>query len=124
MIEIAREKANAQNIKNITFKHLGIDEFSASDQTFDAVLGLSILHLLDNKEEVIEKVHKMLKPGGIFVSNTACLRGILRLVATISPIGNFLGFMPLVEVFTVKELKDNLINTGFEIDYEWQPGKN
>jgi len=47
--------------------------FVLADQTLDAVLGLSILHLLDNKEEVIAKVHRTLKPGGIFVTSTACI---------------------------------------------------
>ena len=64
MIEIARGKADANNVENVTFRPSSIDELSAADQSFDAVLGLSILHLLDNKEEVISKVHRMLKPGG------------------------------------------------------------
>ena len=51
MIEIAQGKADANNVENVTFKRSTIDEFSVSDQTLDAVLGLSILHLLDNKEE-------------------------------------------------------------------------
>ncbi len=66
MIEIAQGKAEAKNVQNVTFKRSTIDEFSESDQGFDAVLGLSILHLLDNKDEVIAKVYKMLKPGGMF----------------------------------------------------------
>ena len=65
MIEIAQGKADAKNVKNVTFEQSTIEEFSVSDQTLDAVLGLSILHLLDNKEEIIAKVHKMLKPGEI-----------------------------------------------------------
>ncbi len=36
----------------------------------DMVLGLSILHLLENKAEVMAKVHRMLKPGGVFVAST------------------------------------------------------
>ena len=31
--------------------------------------------------------------------------------------------MPLVNVFTRKELEDSLTNAGFAIDYQWQPGK-
>ncbi len=46
MIEIAQCKADAKNIKNITFEQSTIDKFSMSDHTFDVVLGLSILHLL------------------------------------------------------------------------------
>ena len=73
MIEIAQAKADADNVKNIAFKRSGIDEYWVPDQTFDAVLALSILHLLGDKEEVISKVHKMLKPGGVFVTSTVCI---------------------------------------------------
>ncbi len=124
MIEIAQGKADAQNIENITFQQSKIDEFSVSDQTFDMVLGLSILHLLKNKEEVIAKVHKMLKPGGIFVTSTACLGDNMKWFKIIGPIGNFLGLIPFVKVFTVKELEKSLTDAGFAIDYQWQPGKN
>ena len=124
MIEIAQGKANAQNIKNITFKQSSIDEFSVSDQPFDVVLGLSILHLLKNKEKVIAKVHKMLKPGGIFVTSTACLGDNMKWFKIIGPIGKFFGLIPFVKVFTVKELEQSLTDAGFAIDYQWQPGKN
>jgi 2-polyprenyl-3-methyl-5-hydroxy-6-metoxy-1,4-benzoquinol methylase len=123
MIEIAQGKAAANNVKNVTFKCSTIDDVSVSDQTLDLVLGLSILHLLENKEEVITKVHKMLKPGGLFVTSTACLGDTMKFFKVIAPIGKFLGLMPLVKVFTTKELEDSLTDAGFEIDYQWQPGK-
>ena len=123
MVEIAQGKADANNVKNVTFKRSSIDEFSVSDQTLDAVLGLSILHLLDNKEEVISKVHKMLKPGGIFVTSTVCLGDTMKFFKVIAPIGKFFGLLPVLKVFTKKELEGSLIDAGFEIDYQWQPGK-
>lgn len=64
MIEIAQGKADSKDVETVTFRHSTIDEFSVPDQSLDAVLGLSILHLLENKEEVIAKVHQILKPGG------------------------------------------------------------
>ncbi len=121
MIEIAQDKAKAQNIKNVTFEQLSIDELSMSDCSLDVVLGLSILHLLENFEEVIAKVYKMLKPGGIFVTSTHCLGDTMKFFKVIAPIGKFLGLMPLVKVFTTKELEDSLTDAGFEIDYQWQP---
>ena len=124
MIEIAQGKADANNIANVTFKRSTIDELSVNDQTFDAVLGFSILHLLDNKEKVIARVHKMLKPGGIFVTSTACIGDAMKFFKIVAPIGKFLGLMPLVKVFTKRELEDSLTDAGFEIDYEWQPAKN
>ncbi len=123
MIDIAQGKADAKNVENVTFQQSTIDEFSVSDQTLDAVLGLSILHLLENKEEVIDKVHKMLKPGGIFVTSTPCIGDtMMRFLKFIVPIGKFFGLMPQVMVFTTKELEDSLTDTGFQIDHQWQPG--
>jgi ubiquinone/menaquinone biosynthesis C-methylase UbiE len=78
MLEIAQGKAAARDIDNVTFEQATIEEISVADQTFDAVLGLSILHLLDDKEEVIAKVHKMLKPGGGFVTSTACIEDTMK----------------------------------------------
>lgn len=124
MIEIAQGKADVKNVGNVTFKQSTIEELSVSEQTLDAVLGLSILHLLDNKEEVIAKVYKMLKPGGIFVTSTACIGDSMNFFKIIVPVGKFFGLIPLVRVFTRKELEDSLTGAGFEIDYQWQPGKN
>ena len=121
MIEIAQGKAEAKNAGNVTFKRSTIDEFNVSDQTLDAVLGLSILHLLHNKEEVIAKVHKMLKPGGIFVTSTVCMGDTMKFLKVIAPIGKLFGLN--LKVFTTKELEVSLTDAGFEIDYQWQPDK-
>jgi len=124
MIEIAQGIADGKAIQNVTFRCTTIDDFSAADRSFDAVLGLSVLHLLSNKEEVIAKVHKMLKPDGVFVTSTACLGDSMRYLSLVAPIGRYLGLIPLVKVFTTQELVDSLTEGSFEIDYQWQPGKN
>ncbi len=123
MIEIAQDKAEANNIKNVTFEQLTIEELTVPDETFDVVLGLSILHLLEDKEKAIAKVHKMLKPGGILVTSTACLGDTMKWFNIVAPIGKLLGLIPLVKVFTTKELLDSLTNGGFAIDYHWQLSK-
>ncbi len=123
MIEIAQGKADEGNVSNVTFEQSTIEGFSVPDQSLDAVLGLSILHLLENKEGAIEKVHRMLKPGGVFVTSTTCLGDSLKFFKLIAPVGKFLGLMPLVRVFTTGELVASLTDAGFEIDHQWQPGK-
>lgn len=124
MIDIARGKAEEKNIKNVTFKCSAIDELKVPDETLDAVLALSILHLVENRDEVIAGVHRMLKPGGLFISSTACLEGVMKIITLIEPIGRFLGLMPMVKAFTAKELAKSISSAGFKIDYQWQPGKN
>lgn len=125
MIDIARTKAAAKSVANITFEQATIDEFSVPDQSLDAVLGLSILHLLDNREDVIARVYRMLKRDGVFVTSTICLGDtMMRLFALVVPLGRFFGLMPLVRVFTAKELVTSLTDAGFQIDYQWQPGND
>ena len=120
MIEIAQAKA--ENIQNVTFEQASIDELNVPDSTYGAVLGLSVLHLLDNKEAAIAKVYNLLQPGGVFITSTVCLGDTMAWFKLIAPIGKFLGLFPLVKVFTVKDLEKSLTDAGFAIDYQWQAG--
>ena len=124
MVKIAQSKADAQNIKNITFEQLTIEDLPVEDSAYDAVLGLSILHLLADKEAAIAKVYQMLKPGGIFVSSTVCLGDAMSWFKLIAPIGKALGFFPLVKVFKVEDLLTSLTEAGFAMDHQWQPSKD
>ena len=124
MVKIAQSKADAQKIKNITFEQLTIEDLPVEDSAYDAVLGLSILHLLADKEAAIAKVYQMLKPGGIFVSSTVCLGDAMSWFKLIAPIGKALGFFPLVKVFKVEDLLTSLTEAGFAMDHQWQPSKD
>lgn len=123
MLKFAQGKADANNIDNISFQCTTIEELNAADGSLDAVLGLSILHLLENKEAVIAKVHRMLKPGGIFVSSTACIGDDMKFFKYIAPIGRFIGLMPYLNIFTASNLENSLTEAGFKIDYQWRQGK-
>ncbi|MES0371561.1 MAG: class I SAM-dependent methyltransferase [Mariprofundaceae bacterium] len=124
MIKIAKEKAAKEQIENITFDVAACGDISAPDESLDVVLGMSILHLLEEKEAMITKVYQMLKPGGYFVSNTACLTGAMKLIKPVILIGRLFGKMPqTVKFFGSKELEKSLTDAGFNIDYQWQPDK-
>ncbi len=123
MLEIARDKAAAANIKNITFEQSAIEDLQAPAQTYDVVMAHSILLLLDDKEAVLRKVHDILKPGGALVSSTMCMGAKLHPAKVILPVGRFLGLLPMVKFFSVEELVNSIIGAGFEIDHQWQPGQ-
>ena len=124
MVEIAKDKAKAAGIDNVMFEAASVDALDVPDASIDVVMAHNILHLLEDREQVIADVHKMLKPGGAFVSSTACIGDMMLPLRLIVPVGRFLRLFPLVKVFSVAELKDSLENAGFEIDYEWQPKKS
>lgn len=125
MLEIAQGKADAADVKNITFEKSTIEDLSAPEGSpepyYDVVMGHSILHLLEDKEAAIAKVFKMLKPGGLFITSTVCLGDKMKFFKLIGPIGKFFGLMPLLKVFSVKELVESVTAAGFTIDRQWQP---
>ncbi len=121
MIEIARSKADASQAANVTFDQSTLDDFDVPDQRFGAVLGLNILHLLKDRDAAIAKVYRLLAPGGVFISSTACLGDWMKWFRFFAPIGKLSGSLPQVKVFTSKQLTVSLVNAGFEIDYSWQP---
>jgi ubiquinone/menaquinone biosynthesis C-methylase UbiE len=123
MIEIARAKAGAQKVMNVDFEVAALDDLSNRDETYDAVLGLSILHLLEDRDEGISRVWAMLKPDGLFISSTACLAETMKCFKIIGPVGKFFGLLPTIRVFTVQDLVTSMTRGGFEIEHEWQPGK-
>lgn len=123
MIAIARAKAEDQNVDNVLFERAAVEELKKPDESVDVVLGLSILHLLENKEAVIAEVYRMLKPGGVFITSTACIGDMMSVFKLILPVGRLFGLMPLVGIFTSVELEQSLTKTGFEIEHRWQPGK-
>jgi ubiquinone/menaquinone biosynthesis C-methylase UbiE len=124
MVEIAKDKAEAAGIDNVTFEALSVDALDVPGASIDVVMAHSILHLLEDKERAIADIHNMLKPGGVFVTSTACIRDMMLPLRLMIPVGRFLRLFPLVQVFSVAELKDSLESAGFEIDYEWQPKKS
>jgi 2-polyprenyl-3-methyl-5-hydroxy-6-metoxy-1,4-benzoquinol methylase len=74
MIRIAIKKKDDANIMNISFSKGTIfdDEFEKS--YFDKVIAYDIIHLLEDSEKVIRRIHELLKPGGLFISTTACMK--------------------------------------------------
>jgi ubiquinone/menaquinone biosynthesis C-methylase UbiE len=116
MLDIARAKATDAGVENISFERADIAELTAVDERYDAVLGLSILHLLEDKDAVIGKVFAMLRPGGIFVSSTTCIGDTMKFFKFFAPIGKAMGLLPQLDVMTSSELVASLSAAGFGID--------
>ena len=123
MLEIGRGRASESNIENITFTRGTLSEFHADTASLDAVLGFNVIHLLPDRQTVLNEVARILKPGGIFVSSTGCLgNSYLRFIKLIVPLGKFLGIMPDVFVLTESELASEVTSAGFAIESQWHHG--
>ena len=120
MIEIARDKAANQNITNVDFQVSTLDTLTDPDGSYDGVLGMSILHLLPNRNEAIARFFRLLKPGGYFFSSTVCIGDSLPLAGYILPIIKFIGLAPYVGKLKADDLVAELKAAGFEIEMQWR----
>lgn len=121
MIAIAREKAEEQGMENVSFEVSAIGKLQVADSSLDMVQAHSILHLLDNREDVIRQVYQMLKPGGLFVTSTVCLQDGYRFLKPVLPILRLIGFAPRnVNFLTSAQLEQEFTDAGFVTEFRWQ----
>ncbi|WP_332701767.1 class I SAM-dependent methyltransferase [Devosia sp.] len=123
MLDIARAKARAAGVDNVTFEQADISALLEPPGSYDMVLGLSILHLLKDPDAVIGRVHAMLKPDGLFITSTACIGDTMAALKFIAPLGRAFGLLPQLHVMTGAELLDKFTRAGFTIAHQWLPGR-
>ncbi|MBW3566619.1 MAG: class I SAM-dependent methyltransferase [Proteobacteria bacterium] len=121
MIDIARSRANAAGVENATFDVATIEDYSADNGSFDAVLGLNVLHVVDDWKGAIRKVHRLLKPGGVFVSSTSCVGGWMQLFRPVFVVGSYFDLIPNVQFIKARDLEEEMKNAGFVIQHHREP---
>jgi ubiquinone/menaquinone biosynthesis C-methylase UbiE len=124
MIGIARRKAEAAGIENVTFEAQAVADHDIRDSSYDVIMALNLLHLLEDPEAAIIAAFRGLKPGGVFVTSTACIGDMSWYFRLIAPLGRVLRLIPLVRVFTLDRLRQYHVDAGFDIEHEWLPRKN
>ncbi len=123
MIRIAKDKLEPAGVQNVTFRVADMDGFQATPESYDAVLGLNILHLLDDRMAAMREVCKALKPGGHFISSTACLREklLFTLIDPLFPLMHALGQWPKVYRLSASRIQRDMEEIGFKTVHYWQP---
>lgn len=122
MIAIAAEKARTQGVENVSFVQDRIEDFDPPANRYDAVLAMSILHLLEDPRAAIAKSFDMLKPGGTFHSSTVCLREGMFWFKPIAVVGRFFGLLPRVLFLRARDLEQMIRDAGFEVEKSLKPG--
>lgn len=115
MIDIARARLGPEAPANVTFLQADAQEV-IDDHPFDAVCAFSLLHLVDDLPSVLAQVHRQLKPGGLFISKTVCVKEANILVRALIPALHALGMAPNVVSFSAEELAWQIETAGFQLE--------
>ncbi len=128
MMEIGRQKAEAAGVQNLDFEATTSDDSAFQGAGFDAVLGLNFLHLVPDVERTLAQIHGMLRPGGLLIVKTACLRNAKLvpriLMSAMIPVLALIGKAPSnVQKLSIAQHDALLKVAGFDIEESYtQPG--
>ncbi|MTI64562.1 class I SAM-dependent methyltransferase [Methylophaga sp.] len=120
MIEAAKRKAVEAGVKNIAFEQGTLDSLNFQNESFDAVLGLNVLHLLEDVDGAITRVNQILRKDGVFVSSTSLIAEINFAFRWLISGMQLIGLAPYVSRITKCDLISKLMTSGFAIEREWQ----
>jgi ubiquinone/menaquinone biosynthesis C-methylase UbiE len=121
MLRIAREKARAAEVDNVTFEEWDVSSDHIPGADYDAVLALSILHLVEDLPGALAKCHDLLKDDGILVSSTGCLADRMGYLRPILGVMKMIGKAPAIAFLTSAELEQKLQTAGFQTVYRLRP---
>ena len=121
MLRIAQQRATKADISNITIKKWNVDSDPILGSDYDAVLALSILHLVDDLPGALTKSHAMLKQGGVLVSSTGCLGDKMGFLRPLLWLAKLFRLAPKVAFLKTKELEHQMKAAGFQIVHSWHP---
>ncbi len=114
MIEIAQSKLGPHAPLNVGFQQAEAADL-IDGYPFDVVCAFSLLHLVDDIPMVLARVRDQLKPGGLFISKTVCLKdgpiAIRFFVRALTAV----GIAPRVIALGKTDLIQHLKDAGFEI---------
>ena len=115
MIELANEKARKRKIDNVIFSRIDAFDNSLESRSFSAIMGFSIFHLLDDAPKVLERLHDLLNPGGLLISETPCLGERNWFIRSLIKLAVRVGLAPTILDLKIADLEFLVSGQNFKI---------
>ena len=115
LLAIAKQRMAERSLDNVGFFQTSVFDERLEPGSYDVVMAFFVLHFFEDIDAVFKRVHALLKPGGLFVSETACLGDKGRFVGGLLRFAGRLGLLPLMNLLTTQQLEQSLNNAGFQI---------
>lgn len=119
MIDIARAKPAGDNISFVV-----ADAGNAFDSgPFDAICAFNVLHLVEDHPAALARIFANLKPGGLLITKTWCFADMPLKLRALFSLLRVVGMFPAATALTVSQLRQAIVQAGFEIAEERIFGK-
>jgi len=116
MIGVARRKEEAYQLDNVEFLHTDLfdDQFEAA--SFDQITTFNVLPYIHEKDAFYARIHQLLKPGGLFLSSTACLGQRITPTRVFMWLLKSLRVVPRMTFYKTDGLESEIAEAGFAIE--------
>lgn len=115
LLTIARQRMADRKAANVEFIQTSAFDERFQPGSLDAVMAFHVLHFFEDIDLILKRINELLKPGGIFISETACLGDRNKLMGNILRALGHLGLLPRINLLTTRRLEDSLKSAGFSI---------
>lgn len=115
MIRLATRKATSRRSQNTSFASTDLFEQSLTPQSYYTILAFNVLHLIDNPATAIARLHDLLTPNGLLISQTPCIGDWQRAKKMLIRLAFGVGFAPRIHRFTQNNLQTLIASNGFTL---------
>ena len=115
MIDVARRKADERELTNIIYSQSTIFDDRYKKESFKVILAFNILHLIKDPQTGIQRINDLLKPGGLFISETPCLRQKRSILSILLFLPRKIGLVPFTNFLKFSELEELLTEGDFHL---------
>jgi 2-polyprenyl-3-methyl-5-hydroxy-6-metoxy-1,4-benzoquinol methylase len=115
MLEFAKRQAKENSIGNINYLQTTIFNERFENESFDAILAFNVLHYIEDMPSLMERINWLLKPNGIFITSTACLKENKNGIRLAMWLLNKLKIVPKTIFYKKSDLENLITKGGFRI---------
>jgi 2-polyprenyl-3-methyl-5-hydroxy-6-metoxy-1,4-benzoquinol methylase len=115
MIAVAKRKAEEREIQNSSYSQSIIFDEIYKKESFTVILAFNILHLLEDTLKVMLRINELLKPGGLFISATPCMKDKKSFIGIMLFLLRKMRIIPYTKFLKFSELEGLIANGNFQI---------
>ena len=113
LLAIAEQRKAERKLDNVEFIKTSLYDERFKADSFDVVMAFYVLHFFEDLDAAVKRIHALLKPGGLFISETACLGEKSQMTGKLVRFAGRLGFLPGINLLTTGQLERALEEAGF-----------
>ena len=115
LLAIAEQRKAERKLDNVEFLQTSLFDERFQPESFDVVMAFYVLHFFEDIDSVFKRIHDLLKPDGLFISETACLGENNKITGSLLRVAGHLGFLPKINLLSYQQLELALEQAGFEL---------